>query len=47
MLVGALWIGQGTGHIGGSFMTGVPSWAAAGALALLAGAGLIVAALRR
>lgn len=29
-LLGAIWIGQGIGLIGGSFMTGDPFWAAVG-----------------
>ena len=33
--VGVLWILQGLGYVGGSFMTGDPLWA-------LAGAGLVV-----
>lgn len=28
--VGVVWIGQGAGLIGGSFMTGSPFWAVAG-----------------
>lgn len=30
-LVGVIWIGQGLGAIGGSFMTGSPFWALVGA----------------
>jgi heme A synthase len=30
LLVGLVWIGQGTGRIAGSAMTGVSFWAAAG-----------------
>ena len=40
-LVGLVWIGQGLGFIGGSFMTGSLLWAAIGT-ALLAGAALLV-----
>ena len=29
-LVGVIWVGQGVGVIGGSFMTGQPFWAVAG-----------------
>ncbi len=44
LVVGVVWIGQGVGLIGGSFMTGEAVWAVIGlvavvfALALLAGA---------
>ncbi len=31
VVVGAVWIGQGLGFIPGSFMTGDPFWALAGA----------------
>lgn len=41
-LVGLVWIGQGLGFIGGSFMTGSLEWAAIGT-ALLVGAALLVA----
>jgi hypothetical protein len=40
-LVGLLWIGQGVGAIGGSFMTGEAFWAVMGAIALLFGVVLI------
>jgi hypothetical protein len=45
-LVGLVWIGQGFGFIGGSFMTGSLIWAAIGA-ALLVGAAILVAGERR
>lgn len=45
-VVGVVWLGQGLGLIGGSFMTGSLPWAVAGA-GLLALATLIVAAERR
>jgi hypothetical protein len=45
-LVGLVWIGQGLGFIGGSFMTGSLLWAAIGT-ALLVGAALLVAGERR
>jgi hypothetical protein len=39
ILVGLVWIGQGTGVIAGkSFMTGDGTWAAAGAVLVLIGA---------
>jgi len=41
VLTGAVWIGQGTGLIAGSFMTGSTFWAAVGAVCLLAGLGLL------
>jgi hypothetical protein len=40
-LVGAVWIGQGVGLIGGSFMTGQALWAVFGAIAILAGVSLL------
>jgi uncharacterized membrane protein HdeD (DUF308 family) len=39
--VGVVWIGQGVGLIGGSFMTGRALWAVVGALALITGILLI------
>lgn len=41
-LAGAVWLGQGLGLIGGSFMTGIGFWAIAGA-ALIAAAVAVVA----
>jgi hypothetical protein len=38
LVVGLIWIGQGTGKIGGSFMSNQPFWA-------YAGVGLVVLAL--
>jgi apolipoprotein N-acyltransferase len=35
-VIGVVWIGQGVGLIGGSFMTGQAVWAVIGALAVLA-----------
>src|SRR5258708_5328169 len=40
-LVGLVWIGQGVGWIGGSFMTGRAIWAVIGFVALFIGAILI------
>jgi hypothetical protein len=40
-LVGGVWIGQGVGLIGGSFMTGQAVWAVFGAFAILAGLSLL------
>jgi hypothetical protein len=36
-VIGAVWIGQGVGVIGGSFMTGQAIWAVIGAVAFVAG----------
>lgn len=44
--VGVVWLGQGIGVIGGSFMTGEPLWAIIGAVMLL-GAGVLTVATRR
>jgi hypothetical protein len=41
VVVGAGWFGQGIGLISGSFMTGDPFWAAAGAILLLVAVGLV------
>lgn len=41
VFVGAIWVGQGIGLIGGSFMTGSAFWAFAGGVCVVAGAGLI------
>ena len=38
-LVGAIFIGQGLGFIGGSGMTGQPFWAAVGAVMIVGAAG--------
>lgn len=40
--VGALWIGQGTNHIHGSFMTGHRSYAVLGAILVVLGAAFLV-----
>ena len=44
---GIVWIGQGLGVLPGSFMSGDPFWAAAGGVALVIGAVLVVRARRR
>ena len=46
-LVGLLWIGQGLGYIGGSFMTGQPEWVRNGAIASLAGLAALYLGFRR
>jgi hypothetical protein len=40
-LVGAVWLGQGVGWIGGSFMTGQALWAVIGTIAILFGVTLL------
>lgn len=48
MLVGLVWIGQGTGLLqGSSFMVGDPFWAFGGAALVVAGVALAAWALRR
>jgi F0F1-type ATP synthase assembly protein I len=44
--VGVVWLGQGIGVIGGSFMSGEPLWAIIGAV-MLVGAGVLTVAARR
>jgi hypothetical protein len=44
--IGVVWLGQGIGLIGGSFMTGEPLWAIIGAV-MLVGAGALTFATRR
>ena len=46
LVVGIVWIGQGVGTIGGSFMTGHAVWAVFGALAVLLALGLFSGAWR-
>jgi len=46
-LVGLVWMGQGVGLIGGSFMTGSLLWAVIGALLLALALVIIVAERRR
>lgn len=48
VLAGSVWLGQGLGLIGGSFMTGSAAWAAVGgALLVLAVVMLVLEARRR
>ena len=42
ILVGALWLLQGTGYLGGSAMSGVTFWAVVGAVLVVAGAVLVI-----
>ena len=46
LAVGAVWIGQGVGAIGGSFMTGQATWAVIGSIAVLIGLALFRGAAR-
>jgi uncharacterized membrane protein HdeD (DUF308 family) len=46
-LVGCVWILQGVNVLPGSFMTGQTKWAVYGALLLLVGIALLIAANRR
>ena len=42
-LLGLAWIGQGSGLIGGSAMSGTTFWAVVGVVLVLAAVGLVVA----
>lgn len=46
-LVGAIWLGQGLGFIGGSPMTGDPVWALIGAILVGLAIGLAIRERRR
>ncbi len=46
-LVGAVWLGQGIGLIGGSFMTGAPVWAVIGAALLVLALVIVIVERRR
>lgn len=41
LVVGVIWLGQGVGLIGGSFMTGEALWAVIGGACILVGAYLV------
>lgn len=41
LVVGVIWLGQGVGLIGGSFMTGETAWAVMGGACILVGAHLV------
>jgi hypothetical protein len=45
-LLGLLWLLQGVGVVGGSFMSGEPVWAVIGLVLLLLGGRLLAEALR-
>ena len=47
LLVGGVWIGQGAGLIGGSFMTGQPVWLVIGIMLAVVGLVLAFVGLRR
>ena len=47
ILAGGVWFLQGINILPGSFMTGQTQWALYGAIAILAGVGLIIIANRR
>jgi len=47
ILAGGVWFLQGINVLPGSFMTGQTQWALYGAIAILAGVGLIIIANRR
>jgi hypothetical protein len=46
LLVGALWTLQGANVLGGSFMSGSSRWLVIGLICLVAGAALVVVAVR-
>ena len=46
-LVGALWVGQGIGVVGGSAMTGSSFWGIVGAILVLGAIGLVIVERRR
>ena len=46
-LIGIVWFFQGINVLPGSFMTGQPFWAFAGAITALVGLGLVLLGLRR
>ncbi len=46
ILVGVIWIGQGVGIIGGSFMTGQALWLWIGVACAVAGAVMVFSSLR-
>jgi len=47
VLFGGIWIGQGLGYVGGSFMTGDMKWTYIGAAVLAGGGYLLYSTLRR
>ena len=47
VVVGGIWLGQGLGFIGGSFMTGSAFWAVVGVVLLALAAVIVVVEVRR
>lgn len=47
VVVGLLWVGQGSGILPGSFMSGNPTWLVIGVVCLVIGVALIVVGARR
>ena len=47
IVVGAIWIAQGSGALHGSFMTGHAIWSVIGAVAVLAGTVVLISSWRR
>ncbi len=47
LVVGVIWLGQGVGLIGGSFMTGEALWAVIGGACILGGVYLVRVGFRR
>ena len=45
--LGSIWMLQGMNILPGSFMTGQPFWAGAGAVAVIVGMALVILAMRR
>lgn len=46
-LIGSIWMLQGMNVLPGSFMTGQPFWAGAGAVSVIVGMALVIFAMRR
>jgi uncharacterized membrane protein HdeD (DUF308 family) len=46
VVVGGVWIAQGTGALGGSFMSGEAVWAVIGVIVALLGIALLAGAMR-
>jgi hypothetical protein len=46
-VLGLIWLGQGVGLIGGSFMTGSPLWAVIGAVLVVLAVVIVLAERRR
>jgi hypothetical protein len=46
VMVGGVWVAQGTGALGGSFMTGEGLWTVIGVITALLGVALLIGAAR-